>query len=162
MKKRLKIVNRRVYHEYILGERFEVGIVLTGAEVKSIREGRIQLANSFIHIKDGEAWLTNAQIPPYKYADSRDYDPFRSRRLLMHKKQLRILGAHLGKKGGVKGASPGLTIVPVSCYTTHHRIKLEIALAQGKKTYQKKEAIKRKDLERELQRELRGKDTTRG
>lgn len=138
----MKIINRKARYNYSLFEKFEVGVVLTGPEVKSLKAGNASLAESFVRIIDGEAWLLNAHINPYPYADNRNYNARRSRKLLLHKKEL----LKLQQKTKMKS----LTLVPVSCYTKGRNIKLEIALARGKKKYDKREAIKRRDIEREL------------
>lgn len=142
----MRILNRRARYDYHLLEKFEAGIALTGAEVKSVKAGQMSLQESFVRISEGEAWLHHAHIHPYPYADNRNYQPRRARKLLLHKKELLKLGQQIKEKN--------LTLVPVSCYTRHGQIKLEIALARGKKKYEKKEARKRKDLEREAEREM--------
>lgn len=139
-----KIINRRARYDYQLLKKFEVGVVLTGPEVKSVKAGHIKLVGSFVRIYDGEIWLHNAHISPYAFADNRDYNPTRARKLLVHKKELVTLEQQIKEKK--------LTIVPVSCYTKHRKVKLEIALARGKKQYEKREAIKKQDLEREVER----------
>jgi len=144
----MKIVNRRAYHDYHLLEKFEAGIELTGPEVKSVKNGRMSLAGAFVRIKDDQAFLVNAHISPYEFADARNYEPTRTRRLLLHKKEIISLETKIRTKR--------LTLVPLSCYTKGPWIKLKIALAKGKKKYEKKEAKKRQDLEREMERELRG------
>lgn len=144
----MKIFNRRARYDYHLLEKFEVGVQLTGPEVKSVKNGRMSLESSFVKIVDGQAFLVNAHIPPYEFADQRDYDPHRSRKLLLHRKELISLGTKIAQKK--------LTLVPVSCYTKAGWIKVKIALAKGKKRYEKKEAKKRKDLAREVERELKG------
>jgi SsrA-binding protein len=139
----MKILNRQAGHRYQLLEKFEAGIVLTGPEVKSVRQGHLQLSESFVRIKDGEAWLFNAHIHPYSFSDKqKELDPQRARKLLLHKKELLKLKQATEQKG--------LTLVPVSCYTKHHKIKLEIAIAKGKREHEKREAIKKKDWRREL------------
>lgn len=138
-----KVVNRRARYDYQLLERFEAGMVLTGAEVKSVRAGRLQLDQAFVKLIGREAYLVNALIHPYLPAHSSGYQPKRTRKLLLHKNQLLKLAQQSKEKG--------LTIVPVSCYTKAQRIKLEIALAKSKKKYQKREAIKKRDLEREIE-----------
>jgi SsrA-binding protein len=145
----MKVVNRRVRYDYRLLEKFEAGIVLTGAEVKSVKAGKLSLAESFVKIIEGEAWLMNAYINPYPYADNRDYDPKRNRKLLLHKNELLKLSQQTKEKN--------LTIVPVSCYTKGRQIKLEIALAKGKKKYDKREVKKRKAIEREIAQTLKAK-----
>ncbi|MBU3957156.1 SsrA-binding protein SmpB [Patescibacteria group bacterium] len=144
-----KIINRRARYDYHLLEKFEAGVALTGAEVKSVKAGKMSLSESFARIIGGEAWLLNAYINPYPFADNRDYDPRRSRKLLLHKNELLKLTQQTKEKG--------LTIIPVSCYTKGRQIKLEIALARGKKKYDKREAKKRKAIEREIQQTLKDK-----
>ncbi len=139
----MKILNRQASYRYQLLERFEAGMVLTGPEVKSVRQGHLQLGEAFVKIRNGEAWLFNAHIHPYPLSDQqKEIDPQRSRKLLLHKKELLKLKQATEEKG--------LTLVPVSCYTKHHQIKLEIAIAKGKREHEKREAIKKKDWRREL------------
>lgn len=146
----MKIVNRKAYYDYHILEKFEAGIVLTGGEVKSLRAEKASLNDSFVHIKDGEAYLVNAHINPYQPADNRNYDPKRTRKLLLHKKEITSLLSKINQSN--------LTIVPVLCYTAKRgTVKVELALARGKKQYDKREAIKRKDIDRETEQILRGK-----
>jgi len=143
----LKIINKKARYNYEFLEKMEAGIVLTGAEVKSVKKGRIRLDEAFVRIDpNGEVWLTNAHIHPYEFADNRNYQPTRSRKLLLHKKEI----LSLTKK--MEGSN--LTTVPISCYTKQGVVKLELALAKGKKKWEKKEKIKRRDLDREMRREL--------
>lgn len=144
---KMKIVNKRAFYDYFLLDKFEAGIALIGPEVKSVKAGQMSLRESFVRIRDGEAWLHHAYVSPYPYADNRDYDPRRTRKLLLHKNELLKLEQQIKEKN--------LTIVPVSCYTKHRQIKLEIALARGKKRYEKREVKRRRDLEREIERELK-------
>lgn len=148
--KKIRITNKRAYFDYSIGEKFEAGISLTGAEVKSVKTGHLSLNESFVQIKNGEAWLFNAMISPYPSADNRGYDPTRSRKLLLHKNEILKLQQQTKEKG--------LTVVPISCYTKANKIKLEIALAKGKKTYEKRESLKRKDIAKEVERQLKGKN----
>jgi len=144
-----KIINRRASHDYQLLEKLEVGIVLSGGEVKSVKNGHLKLEEAFVRITDGEAWLVNAHIHPYSFADNRDYDPRRSRKLLLHKSELLKISQQTKEKN--------LTLVPISCYNSGNKIKLEIALGRGKKKYEKRETIKRKDIDREIEAQLRKK-----
>ncbi len=144
----MKIVNRRAYHDYHILGKIEAGIELTGPEVKSVKNGRMSFENSFVKITDSQAHLLNAHIPPYQFADQRDYDPTRNRKLLLHKKEIIALMTKMRQKK--------LTLVPLACYTKAGWIKLKIGLAKTKKKYEKKEAKKRKDLKRETEKELRG------
>lgn len=144
----MKISNRRAFYDYEIQDRFEAGINLTGPEVKAVRLGHADLTGSFVRISGSEAYLINAKIFPYQYMRPEGYDERRSRKLLLHKREIIAL------KSKIEGAN--LTIVPLSLYTTHHLIKLELALGKGKKTYQKREALKRRDIQREIETELEG------
>lgn len=144
----MRVINRRAYYDYHLLEKFQAGIELTGPEVKSIKKGRIRLEQSFVKMQDSQPLLVNAHVSPYEFADQRSYEPTRSRRLLLHKKEIISLETKIRQKK--------LTLIPVSCYTQGPWIKLEIALAKAKKKFEKKELKKRKDIERETERELRG------
>jgi len=143
----MKITNRRAFYDYRILDRFEAGINLNGAEVKAVRLGHSDLTGSFVKIIGSEAYLVNAKIFPYKYARPEGFDETRTRKLLLHKKEIIAL------KSKTEGSS--LTIVPISLYTTKHLIKVELALAKGKKQFDKKEAIKKKDVQRELEEELK-------
>ena len=145
----MKIFNKKATYEYTILERFEAGVNLTGAEVKSIKGGHAQLAGSFVRIIGSEAYLVNAQIFPYIYARPEGYDPKRTRKLLLHKAELIRL------KSKLEGAN--LTLVPLSWYTRGPLIKLEVGLARGKKQYEKRETKRREDQKRELERDYRGK-----
>lgn len=132
--------NRRARRLYTLHERFEAGLVLTGAEVKSCRNGRIQLSDAYAAIKDGEIWLRNARISPYSHATIGNTDPVRARKLLMHRRQIDRLEGKIRQKG--------LTLIPTRVYASDGRIKCEIALAKGKQLYDKRDA-KRKAIEKD-------------
>lgn len=143
--------NKRVRYDYDLIETYEAGLKLIGTEVKSVRAGRMSLQGAFITLHDNEAYLTNATIPPWQPNNTPDsYDPVRSRKLLLAKAELKQL---LGTK-----ESQGLTIVPIRAYTKGRTVKLEIALARGKKKYDKKQSKKEADIERDVDRIIRGKD----
>lgn len=145
----MKIVNRKARFNYEFLEKSEAGIALLGSEVKSVKKGQLSLDEAFIRIDPKkEAWLINAHIHPYQFADNKNYDPLRSRKLLLHKQEILALLKKIEGKN--------LTIVPISCYTRQGKIKVELALAKGKKLWQKKEKIKKQDLERDLERELKG------
>ena len=143
----MKITNRKAPFDYQLIERFEAGINLFGAEVKAVREGHVDLHGSFVRILGSEAYLVNANIFPYKYARPESYDERRTRKLLLHKKEIVSL------KSKMEGSS--LTIVPVSMYTSHGLIKIELALAKSKKKFEKRESIKKRDINREIAEELK-------
>ncbi|OGK15255.1 SsrA-binding protein [Candidatus Roizmanbacteria bacterium RIFCSPHIGHO2_01_FULL_39_12b] len=149
----MKIINKNVNREYSILDKLEVGIVLTGAEVKSVRGGRMSLAGSYVRFIGGEPCLVGAQIHAYKFDGSPDYDDKRTRRLLLHKKEILKLNIRLSERSS-------LTIVPLTCYTKGHRIKCEIALAQGKKTWEKKrvekETSERRRVEKEIKEKYRG------
>ncbi|QQG40771.1 MAG: SsrA-binding protein SmpB [Candidatus Levyibacteriota bacterium] len=142
----MKINNRRAFYDYQIFERFEAGINLLGSEVKAVRGGHADLTGSHVRITGSEAYLINAKIFPYKYARPENYDERRTRKLLLHKKEIIAL------KSKIEGQN--LTIVPLSLYTNDHFIKLELALGKGKKKYEKKEAKKQKDIEREIASEI--------
>ncbi|MBI2640294.1 MAG: SsrA-binding protein SmpB [Candidatus Sungbacteria bacterium] len=141
-------LNRRAYFDYEILETHEAGIELRGFEAKAIKTGRINLAGAFAVIKNGEAWLLNATIPPYQPKNAPpDYDPTRSRRLLLHKSEIKeFIG---------KSAQKGLTIVPLKVYTKHNRIKVLIGLARHKKSKDKRETIKKRETQREIEREAK-------
>src|SRR3989344_1147876 len=141
----MKIVNKKALHEYTILERFEAGIHLLGSEVKSLKGGHASLEGAFVRVIGSEAYLVNAQIFPYIYARPEGYDPKRTRKLLLHKKELTSL------KSKLDGAN--LTLVPLSWYTKGSLVKLEVGLARGKKQYEKREAKKREDQKRELEQE---------
>jgi SsrA-binding protein len=141
--------NRQASYRYNLLERFEAGLVLTGTEVKALREGKAQLKDSYAAIRDGEVWLFGVYIPPYGPAARDNHEPERPRKLLMHKSEIdRLIGSTREK---------GLTIVPTRMYFSgpRSRAKVEIALAKGKDLYDKREAIRTREMSRDVQRELR-------
>jgi SsrA-binding protein len=140
--------NRRAAYDYELRDKYEAGLVLTGQEVKSIKTGHISLNGSFITRKGSELFLTNATIPPYKFSgDIKNYDPARSRKALLKKSEIKSL---IGKMN-----VEGLTLVPLCVYTKRKLIKLEFAVAKGKKQFDKRGVIAKKDDERRMKRALR-------
>lgn len=144
----MRITNRKFGREFEAVERFEAGIVLTGAEVKSIREGAMKLDDAYVRIIQGEPMLINAQVYPYKYAQNEDYEPKRSRKLLLSKKEIsRILTK-------IKGAGR-LTVAPVSCYNKGSLIKLEIALVRGRRDLDKRKLDKKKKIEKREKQEAK-------
>ena len=145
----MKITNPKVYFEFEILETYEAGIHLTGAEVKSAKGGKISLAGSFVKIIGSEVYLVNAEIYPYQFARPEGFEARRTRKLLLHKIEI------ISLKSKLAGAK--LTIVPLECYNTHGIVKVNIGLAKGRREYEKREKIKKKDIEREVQRELRGK-----
>ncbi len=147
----VKIVctNRKARHLYAFEEKYEAGLVLTGPEVKSLRGGHASLGDAYGIIRDGEAFLLNAHISPYSHADASGYDPNRTRKLLMHKAEVRRL---LGKT-----REKGLTLVPLQIYFKEGRAKVEMGLGRGKKLYDKREDMKRRDAQREMARVRKGR-----
>jgi SsrA-binding protein len=155
------IANRKAGFTYTLLETFEAGLVLTGGEVKSVRAGQANLGDAYARIKDGEIWLNNLHIAPYSPASNAgrssagwasgqtSYEPTRPRKLLLHKKELTQLTSKLQEQG--------LSLVPTKIYSTRNHIKVELALARGKKKYDKRASIKSKESEREISRKLRVK-----
>jgi len=144
----MKIINRKFNRDYQELERYEAGISLTGAEVKSIRAGRMKLEDSFVRILGSEVYLVNAEIPIYEYSRPQEYDLRRTRKLLLHKSEI------LRIKGKISSHS-GLTLAPISCYNKHGLVKLEIALAKGRKSVDKKNLEKKRDIERQEKREVK-------
>jgi len=143
--------NKRARFDYNILETFEAGLILLGTDVRSVRAGNMSLKGAFVTIHDEEAYLTNAVIPPWQPKNSpEDYDPNRSRKLLLKKSDIAQL---IGNK-----QSQGLTIIPISVYNKRGKLKLEIALAQGKKKHDKKESKKEADIKRDVDRIIRGKD----
>jgi SsrA-binding protein len=137
--------NRRAFHDYFIGDRFEAGIVLSGTEIKSIRAGQVSLSDAYVKPDaKGELWLENMHIARYAPGSYMSHDPLRRRKLLLHKKEIRNLTAKIAQKG--------YTLVPTKLYIKDSRAKLEIALARGKKLYNKKEDIAKRDTEREMER----------
>jgi len=143
------VTNRQARRDYAILETFEAGIELRGNEVKSLRERRANLKDSFARVEGREAFLYNLHITPYKYTTFVDVDPRRTRRLLLHKAQIRRLIGHTSQKG--------LTLIPLKLYFKRGYAKVELALAKGKKQYDKREAIKRKEADRSIRRFLRDK-----
>ena len=142
MSERAAATNRRARYDYDIDETFEAGIVLTGAEVKSLRSGRASLAESYARVTDAEVWLENLHISPYSHASQADYDPRRPRKLLLHRGEIdRLIG---------RTQERGLTLVPMRIYFTRGLAKVQLGLGRGKRTHEKRDAA----LEREHQREI--------
>lgn len=144
----MKIVNREFHRNYEEVEKLEAGVVLSGYEVKSVRNSAIKLDDAYVKIMDGEAYLVNADIPLYQFARPQGYDPRHRRKLLLHKKEL------IRWQTKIQGGG-NLTIAPISCYTKGRRVKLEIALARGRTDLQKRKLEKARDVKREQKREAR-------
>jgi SsrA-binding protein len=139
--------NRKAYHDYSIEETVEAGISLTGTEVKSVREGRVNLKDSYVIIKNGEAFLLNCHISPYSHGNIMNHDPLRTRKLLLHKREIQKL---LGK-----ATQKGYSLIPLKIYLKGPRIKVEIGLAKGKKLFEKRESIKAREARREIERALK-------
>ncbi len=142
--------NRRARHDYFIVETFECGIVLTGTEIKSVRDGKVNLKDSYAKFERGELWLINAHISPYEKASWYRHDPRQNRKLLMHRKELRRLSAKVKEKG--------LTLIPLSMYLKGGRLaKVALALAQGKNVHDKRDAIMERSAKRSVAREMRNR-----
>ncbi len=139
--------NRKAYHDYHIQETHEAGISLLGTEVKSLREGRANLKESYVLIKDGEAFLLNCHISPYSHGNQLNHEPLRTRKLLLHKNEITKLWGSVSQKG--------LTLVPLKIYFKHGKAKVEIGLAKGKRQYEKRDTIKKKEADREIERHMK-------
>lgn len=138
--------NRRARHDYDILDKFEAGLSLVGTEVKSIRDGKVQLKDSYIEIRNNEAWLIGAHISPYTHGNRQNHDPERPRKLLLHRREIdKIFG---------RTTMQGLTCVPLAVYLKKNKIKLEIALARGRKLYDKRQEKKKQQMEREVAEEM--------
>ena len=142
------VTNRKAYHNYDIGESIEAGIVLTGTEIKSIRSGRVSLGDAYVKPDAGELWLLNAHIARYEAGSYMSHEPTRPRKLLLHRKEIDSLASKIQEKG--------LTLVPLKLYIKDSIAKLEIAPAKGKKLYDKRETIARRETDREIGRALKG------
>ena len=140
-------VNRQASHNFHLLERFEAGLVLTGTEVKSARGGRVNLRDSYAAVKEGELWLLNCHISPYSHGNLQNHEPLRARKLLLHKGEIHKLIGKVRERG--------FTLVPLRVYLNKGRIKAEIALAKGKREYDKRETIRRREAEMEAKQAVR-------
>lgn len=139
--------NRKARHDYDIMETFEAGLVLQGSEVKSLRAGQANLKDAYAAVSGTEAWLENAYIAPYQFAGDRGHEPERRRKLLLHKREIARIAAAMAEKG--------LTVVPLSLYFVGGRAKVELALARGRRRWDKRQAIRSREEEREMAREVR-------
>ncbi len=139
--------NRKAAHEYFILEQYEAGIALHGSEIKSIRAGQMSLNEAYVYVSNGEAWLMDAHIAPYTQANRSNHEPRRSRKLLLHRSEIRQLENDVRQKG--------VTVIPLRAYLSNGRIKIEIAIAKGKKLYDKRESIAKRDAAREMDREFK-------
>lgn len=146
-KDRTVATNRKARHDYFIDETYETGIVLTGTEIKSVRAGRVNLRDSYAQVKNGELWLIDTHIAPYKQAGRSSHEPKRPRKLLMHRHEINRLQGKVQEKG--------YTIIPLRLYFRNDKwVKVEIALARGKRLYDKRRAIRERDAQRETERAL--------
>ena len=142
--------NRKAFHDYFIEDKFEAGIELAGTEVKSIRQGNVNLKDSFCAVKDGEMFLYGMHVSPYEQGNIFNKDPRRTRKLLLHKREIMKLHA--------KVQQDGYALIPLSLYFKDSRVKVELGLCKGKKTYDKREAIANRDAKREMDRAMREKN----
>jgi len=143
----ISIVNRKAYHDYHIDERVEAGIVLKGSEIKSIRAGKISLQDAYAKPENGELWLFNSHIASYDAASYNTHQPTRPRKLLLHKKEVAMLTGRVKQRG--------LTLVPLKLYIKHGIAKIELGVGKGKKLYDKRETIMRRETDREIDRALK-------
>lgn len=139
--------NRKAFHNYEILDRFEAGIALLGTEVKSVRDRKVNLKDSYAQIKNGELWLQNCHISPYSHGGQSNHNPLRPRKLLLHRLEINRLIGRMNKKG--------FTIIPLSLYFSGGKVKVEIALGRGKQLYDKREAARRKTIDKEIETEMR-------
>ena len=144
---RLVASNRKAYHDYFVDDTLEAGIVLAGSEIKSIRAGKVNLRDSYVSIRDGEAWMVGAHIAGYAEASYEDHEPRRDRKLLMHRREI--------DRWRVRVEQKGYTIVPLKLYLKNNRAKVEIGLARGKREYDKRATIAQRDSDRAIERALK-------
>lgn len=143
-------VNRKAFHDYAIEETIEAGLVLTGTEIKSIRQGRLNLRDAYARLENGEAWLVGMHISPYHQAGRHDqHDPDRTRKLLLHRVEIRRLGQQVNAKG--------MTLVPLKLLLRRGRAKLELGLARGKKLYDKRASLAEREAQREIERAIKNR-----
>ncbi len=139
--------NRKAFHDYLIEETIEAGIVLTGTEIKSIREGQVNIRDAYAKPQNGELWLVNAHVAQYKEGNRYNHDPLRPRKLLIHKRELQMLSAAVDRKG--------LTLVPLKMYLKNGRAKVEIGVAKGKKIHDKRTSIIKRQSDREMEKAVK-------
>ena len=146
--KKIIVVNKRARFDYEISETLEAGLVLQGTEVKSLRDGRVSLQDAYADVQNGEVFLLNAHINPYDYGNRFNHEPERPRKLLLHRREIkRLIG---------KTQERGLTLIPTRMYFTHGKAKIELGLAKGKKQYDKRQELKRRSAQRDIERAIRG------
>jgi SsrA-binding protein len=153
MGEKLICQNKKAWHNYSIEDKYEAGIVLQGTEVKSLRDGRANLGDSYGKIKNGEIFLIDAHISPYSFGNRLNHDPLRPRKLLLHKKEIRRLIGKVQERG--------FTLIPLRLYFSDGKAKVELGLAKGKKLFDKRETLKRKTMERDMERGRKGFDGDR-
>jgi SsrA-binding protein len=148
----MKIVcqNRKAYHDYSIEDTLEAGMSLVGTEVKSLRDGKANLKDSYVLIKNMEAFLLNCHISPYSHGNIMNHDPVRTRKLLLHKKEIVRLQAKIAQKG--------YTLIPLKIYFKEGKAKVEVGLAKGKREYEKRESIKEREADREIEKAMKRKN----
>ncbi|MCH4034511.1 MAG: SsrA-binding protein SmpB [Lachnospiraceae bacterium] len=139
--------NKKAYHDYFIEKKYECGIALAGTEVKSIRQGKVSVKEAYVEIDQGEAWIEGMNISPYDHGNLFNRDPVRKRKLLLHKTEIRVLAQAVQQDG--------YTIVPLSVYFKRGKVKIEIGLAKGKHSYDKRQDIRKRDITREMERNYR-------
>jgi SsrA-binding protein len=144
---RVIATNRKAYHDYHIDETYEAGIALLGTEVKSVREGKVNLRDSYAIVKENEVFLLNCHISPYSHGNIQNHEPLRTRKLLLHKREINKLWGKLSQQG--------LTLVPLKVYFKKGKAKVELGLARGKRKYEKRESVKAKEARREIERHMK-------
>jgi len=147
MGRKIIVTNRRARRDYEILDRFEAGIALQGTEVKSLRNGKIQLTDSYADVIDGELYLVGTHISPYEHGNIQNHDPVRNRKLLMHKQEIVRIATQINEKG--------LTLIPLSVYFKYGRAKVELGLCRGKKAFDKRETIKKREAKREMEKAVK-------
>jgi SsrA-binding protein len=139
--------NRAAFHNYHIGDKYEAGIALTGTEVKSAMDGRVQLKEAYVAVREGEVWLFNAHISPYSHGNRENHEPLRTRKLLLHRREITRLDEAIAKQG--------MTLIPTQLYLKNGRIKIEVGVARGKKMFDKRETELKRTVERETRAQLK-------
>jgi SsrA-binding protein len=153
MAEKLICQNKKAFHNYFIEETYQAGVALLGSEVKSLREGKVNLGDSYGDIKRSEVFLVDAHISPYPQANRLNHDPLRTRKLLLHKREIRRLIGKVEQRG--------YTLIPIKLYFVNGRVKVDVALAKGKKLFDKRETLKKKTMDREMERGRKGFDGDR-
>ena len=150
MSEKLICSNKKAYHDYFIEEKMEAGIVLAGTEVKSLRMGKANMTDSFMLVREGEAWLHNLHISPYDFGNRQNHQPDRNRKLLMHKREITRLYGRIREQG--------YSVIPLRLYFKNGMVKVELGLAKGKKNYDKREDLKKKDSQREMSQAIKARN----